>query len=105
MRWLVLLASQPEAKAPSGTAHAQPPGPGLPEHAPSVHTLVTPLSPEVDTVRERTCEDGGVIFDGFVHSLPDVDPTETREWLDSLDAVVDAHGRTRARDLLAALLE
>jgi pyruvate dehydrogenase E1 component len=46
-----------------------------------------------------------VIFDGFVHSLPDVDPTETREWLESLDAVVDAHGRTRARYLISALLE
>ncbi|MGE3833382.1 MAG: pyruvate dehydrogenase (acetyl-transferring), homodimeric type [Acidimicrobiia bacterium] len=46
-----------------------------------------------------------MIFDGFVHSLPDVDPTETREWLDSLDAVVDAHGRTRARYLISALLE
>jgi pyruvate dehydrogenase E1 component len=46
-----------------------------------------------------------MIFDGFVHSLPDTDPTETREWLDSLDAVVDAHGRTRARYLISALLE
>ncbi len=46
-----------------------------------------------------------MIFDGFVHSLPDVDPMETREWLDSLDAVVDAHGKTRARYLLSKLLE
>jgi pyruvate dehydrogenase E1 component len=46
-----------------------------------------------------------MIFDGFVHSLPDVDPGETKEWLDSLDAVVDTHGRTRARYLVSALLE
>ena len=46
-----------------------------------------------------------MIFDGFVHSLPDVDPAETREWLDSLDAVVDHGGKTRARYLLSALLE
>jgi len=46
-----------------------------------------------------------MIFDGFVHSLPDTDPGETKEWLDSLDAVVDAHGRTRARYLISALLE
>jgi pyruvate dehydrogenase E1 component len=46
-----------------------------------------------------------MIFDGFVHSLPDTDPTETTEWLDSLDAVVDTHGRTRARYLISALLE
>src|SRR4051795_8979931 len=46
-----------------------------------------------------------VIFDGFAHQLPDIDPGETSEWLDSFDAVVDAHGKTRARFLLMKLLE
>ncbi len=46
-----------------------------------------------------------MIFDGHVHQLPDIDPTETKEWLDSLDAVVDAHGKTRARYLLTRLME
>ena len=46
-----------------------------------------------------------MIFDGHVHQLPDTDPTETDEWLDSLDAVVDAKGKTRARFLLARLLD
>ena len=46
-----------------------------------------------------------MIFDGYVHQLPDTDPDETREWLDSLDAVVDTHGKTRARYLLSKLLE
>jgi pyruvate dehydrogenase E1 component len=46
-----------------------------------------------------------MIFDGFVNQLPDTDPTETEEWLDSLDAVVDAHGKTRARFLLSKLLD
>jgi pyruvate dehydrogenase E1 component len=46
-----------------------------------------------------------VIFDGFVHSLPDIDPTETEEWLDSLDAVVTHQGVGRARYLISALLE
>jgi pyruvate dehydrogenase E1 component len=45
-----------------------------------------------------------MIFDGHVHQLPDIDPTETQEWLDSLDAVVDTHGKTRARFLLSRLL-
>ena len=45
-----------------------------------------------------------MIFDGHVHQLPDIDPTETREWLDSLDAVVDTHGKTRARYLLSRLI-
>src|SRR3954467_13521616 len=41
-----------------------------------------------------------MIIDGFVHQLPDVDPEETQEWLDSLSAVVDAQGKTRARFLM-----
>jgi pyruvate dehydrogenase E1 component len=43
-------------------------------------------------------------FDGSVHQLPDTDPGETAEWLDSLDAVVDTHGKNRARYLLSRLL-
>jgi pyruvate dehydrogenase E1 component len=46
-----------------------------------------------------------MIIDGFVHQLPDIDPTETQEWLDSLDAVVDAYGQSRARFLMSKLLE
>src|SRR5216683_1279921 len=46
-----------------------------------------------------------VIFDGFAHQLPDIDPESTAEWLDSFDGVVDAHGRSRARFLLMKLLE
>jgi pyruvate dehydrogenase E1 component len=46
-----------------------------------------------------------MIIDGFVHQLPDTDPTETREWLDSLEAVVEAHGKPRARFLMSKLIE
>ena len=46
-----------------------------------------------------------MIFDGYVHQLPDTDPGETQEWLDSLDAVIDVHGKTRARYLLSTLLD
>ena len=53
----------------------------------------------------RWCENGGVIFDGSVHQLPDTDPGETQEWLESLDAVVEVHGKNRARYLLSRLLE
>ncbi|HVL27658.1 MAG TPA: pyruvate dehydrogenase (acetyl-transferring), homodimeric type [Acidimicrobiales bacterium] len=48
---------------------------------------------------------GNVIFDGFSQQLPDIDPSETAEWLDSLDSVIDARGRGRARFLLMKLLE
>ncbi|MDP1818286.1 MAG: pyruvate dehydrogenase (acetyl-transferring), homodimeric type [Acidimicrobiales bacterium] len=46
-----------------------------------------------------------MIIDGFVHQLPDIDPGETQEWLDSLDAVVGAQGKPRARFLMSKLLE
>ena len=38
-----------------------------------------------------------------VHS-PDQDPEETREWLESLDAVARVHGRGRAREIMLNLL-
>ncbi len=46
-----------------------------------------------------------MFIDGFVHQLPDVDSQETREWLDSLDAVIDSRGKVRARYLLTRLME
>ncbi|GAA4916713.1 hypothetical protein GCM10023204_23730 [Actinomycetospora succinea] len=42
MRWLVVPGSPPLSCRPSRVAQAQPPGPGLPEHAPSVHTSSAP---------------------------------------------------------------
>lgn len=48
---------------------------------------------------------GTMIFDGFSHNLPDIDPTETDEWVDSLDAVVQYQGKDRARFILMKLLE
>jgi pyruvate dehydrogenase E1 component len=48
---------------------------------------------------------GVMIIDGFVQQLPDTDPGETQEWLDSLDAVVGAYGKPRARFLMSKLLE
>src|ERR1700728_483983 len=47
----------------------------------------------------------GVLFDGMSHQVPDIDPGETEEWLDSFDAIVDSRGRARARYLLMKLLE
>jgi len=41
----------------------------------------------------------------FLDQLPDTDPVETHEWLDSLRAVSDVSGRPRARWLLGKLLE
>ena len=41
--------------------------------------------------------------DGFLSQLPDIDPQETSEWLESLEAVNSAKGKTRARYLLGRL--
>ncbi len=46
-----------------------------------------------------------VISDGLPSQLPDVDPAETSEWLESLDSVVNVAGRARARYLMLKLLE
>ena len=47
----------------------------------------------------------GPISSGTPGSLPDIDPDETAEWLESLDAVVDERGRNRARYLMLSLLQ
>jgi len=46
-----------------------------------------------------------LIIDGFAHHLPDIDPQETGEWVDSFDAVVDHLGKPRAQFLLMKLLD
>ncbi|MHB1988889.1 MAG: pyruvate dehydrogenase (acetyl-transferring), homodimeric type [Acidimicrobiales bacterium] len=46
-----------------------------------------------------------MIFDGYSHQVPDIDPEETAEWLDSFDSVVEGRGRDRARFLMLKLLE
>ncbi len=48
---------------------------------------------------------GETIGDDYVHQLPDTNPVETREWIESLDAVATEYGSARARFLLAKLLE
>ncbi|THV33907.1 pyruvate dehydrogenase (acetyl-transferring), homodimeric type [Glycomyces buryatensis] len=45
------------------------------------------------------------ISDGLPTQVPDTDPEETSEWLDSLDGLLDAGGRTRARYVVQRLLE
>ncbi|HSV67540.1 MAG TPA: pyruvate dehydrogenase (acetyl-transferring), homodimeric type [Mycobacteriales bacterium] len=52
-----------------------------------------------------TPERFSVITDGIPSQLPDVDPDETREWLESLDSIIDVAGRGRARYLILKLLE
>ncbi|WP_212821358.1 pyruvate dehydrogenase (acetyl-transferring), homodimeric type [Polymorphospora rubra] len=46
-----------------------------------------------------------VISDGLPSQLPDIDPEETSEWVESLDGVIDDGGAKRARYVMLRLLE
>ena len=46
-----------------------------------------------------------MIFDEFKQQLPDTDPMETQEWIDSIDAVVKNAGVNRAEFLLYRILK
>ncbi|GAA3876605.1 pyruvate dehydrogenase (acetyl-transferring), homodimeric type [Saccharothrix violaceirubra] len=46
-----------------------------------------------------------VIRDGLAAHLPDIDPEETAEWLESFDAALAGGGQQRARYLMLRLLE
>ncbi|UIJ34252.1 pyruvate dehydrogenase (acetyl-transferring), homodimeric type [Allobranchiibius sp. GilTou73] len=50
-------------------------------------------------------EEAGPILNGIPSQLPDIDPEETAEWLDSLDAVIDEGGQARARYVMLKMLE
>jgi pyruvate dehydrogenase E1 component len=54
----------------------------------------------VSTERKRP-----VISDGLPSQLPDIDPEETTEWVESLDGVIDERGTKRARYVMLRLLE
>ncbi|TMQ73307.1 MAG: pyruvate dehydrogenase (acetyl-transferring), homodimeric type [Candidatus Eisenbacteria bacterium] len=56
------------------------------------------------TEDERGADRHGLL-DDFKHQLPDADPTETQEWIDALDGVVEAHGHERADFLLRKVLK
>jgi len=46
-----------------------------------------------------------VIHEGLPTQLPDIDPDETSDWIDSFDALVGDRGRERARYIMLRLLE
>ncbi|MEU4623130.1 pyruvate dehydrogenase (acetyl-transferring), homodimeric type [Actinoplanes sp. NPDC023801] len=46
-----------------------------------------------------------VISDGLPSQLPDIDPEETNEWVESLNGVIDERGAKRARYVMLRLLE
>ena len=62
----------------------------------------TPTS-GTDTKRSGTIPT--VIHEGLPTQLPDIDPDETNDWIDSFDSLVDERGRERARYVMLRLLE
>ncbi|MCC2592758.1 pyruvate dehydrogenase (acetyl-transferring), homodimeric type [Tessaracoccus sp. OS52] len=50
-------------------------------------------------------EEAGPILNGLPTNLPDSDPDETAEWLESLDGVIEQGGLNRARYVMLKLLE
>jgi len=57
------------------------------------------------TTSDRTPQRVRVIQDGFAAHLPDIDPEETSEWLESFEAAVEHGGQQRARYLMLRLLQ
>ncbi len=53
----------------------------------------------------RTSATAPVIHEGLPTQLPDIDPDETHDWMDSFDALVKERGRDRARYIMLRLLE
>ena len=64
-----------------------------------------PLATQHGDARTNQPERVRVIRDGLAAHLPDIDPEETAEWLDSFDAMLAAGGQQRARYLMLRLLE
>ena len=55
--------------------------------------------------REHAATEQPIITDGLPAQYPDVDATETQEWIESFDAIVDERGQARGRFLLLKMLE
>ena len=57
------------------------------------------------TTSPRSGSIPSVIHEGLPTQLPDIDPDETNDWIDSFDALVGERGRERARYVMLRLLE
>ena len=64
-----------------------------------------PTGPQTSGSNPSGAERPPVIHEGLPTQLPDIDPEETADWVDSLDQMVDERGRARARYVMLRLLE
>ncbi|GAB3623806.1 pyruvate dehydrogenase (acetyl-transferring), homodimeric type [Mariniluteicoccus endophyticus] len=53
----------------------------------------------------RPGERPAITAEGTAFQLPDIDPEETQEWLDSFDGLLDASGQNRARFMMLKMLD
>ncbi len=49
-------------------------------------------------------DETGPLIGGLLSQVPDIDPAETGEWLESLDGLIDDKGGPRARYVMLSLL-
>ncbi|GAB14120.1 pyruvate dehydrogenase E1 component, partial [Arthrobacter globiformis NBRC 12137] len=67
------------------------------------------LSAPVNARKERldvaAGEDTSHILSGLTNQLPDRDPEETAEWVESLDALIREQGTERAQYIMRSLLQ
>ncbi len=47
----------------------------------------------------------GPLINGLLSQVPDIDPSETDEWVESFDGLLDERGGPRARYVLLSLLK
>ena len=57
------------------------------------------------TAKPQTGSVPSVIHEGLPTQLPDIDPEETSDWLESFDGMLEERGRDRARYVMLRLLE
>lgn len=62
-------------------------------------------SKTAETPSSAAAHPRAVIHEGLPTQLPDIDPDETNEWIDSFDQMLDDRGRERARYVMLRLLE
>ncbi|MBM7519834.1 pyruvate dehydrogenase E1 component [Nocardioides nitrophenolicus] len=67
--------------------------------------MTSDTNPDGTTPAVRTASTPSVIHEGLPTQLPDIDPDETQDWIDSFNALVDERGRERARYVMLRLLE
>lgn len=71
----------------------------------SVTSDTSDATPSGTTPADRVITSPTVIHEGLPTQLPDIDPDETKDWIESFNSLIDERGRERARYVMLRLLE